>query len=195
MPRIAKSDPEDTPVAIDWDKLPSLTDLEHDFLRRVLAGERLVDAFREAYGDSVSHYGPGALANRAMRNFNDERMQIVFAAMLESFMGAGKLDLGAHDRNLERIRERALATGNFGAAFQAEVARGKAAGLYVERVEDVTPADPLEVLRKWAKRGGAFEAMARQAADQHGIPWESVDEKKPAQLAIEAPAGDVETNT
>ncbi len=45
------------------------------------------------------------------------------------------LTLEKHLDKLEEIRDAALKAGNFGAAVTAEVSRGKAVGLYIERSE------------------------------------------------------------
>jgi phage terminase small subunit len=43
------------------------------------------------------------------------------------------VDIHRHFKELQKIREKALEEGSYSAAVQAEVARGKAAGLYVEQ--------------------------------------------------------------
>ena len=43
------------------------------------------------------------------------------------------VDIYRHFKELQKIREQALENGSYSAAVQAEVARGKAAGLYVEQ--------------------------------------------------------------
>ena len=43
------------------------------------------------------------------------------------------VDIYRHFKELQKIREKALEEGSYSAAVQAEVARGKAAGLYVEQ--------------------------------------------------------------
>ena len=44
----------------------------------------------------------------------------------------------AHLAELARLRDPAEKSGNFGAAVQAEVSRGKASRFYVEQTEDLT---------------------------------------------------------
>lgn len=43
--------------------------------------------------------------------------------------------LAGHLQTLGELRDRAIAAGKYGPAIQAEIARGKASGLYVEKVE------------------------------------------------------------
>ena len=43
------------------------------------------------------------------------------------------VDIHRHFKELQKIREKALEEGSYSAAVQAEVARGKAAGLYIDQ--------------------------------------------------------------
>lgn len=53
-----------------------------------------------------------------------------------------------HMEDLKRIRDAAFDEGKFSAAATAEVARGKVAGFYVERVEVEDITDRAEVMRR-----------------------------------------------
>ena len=44
-----------------------------------------------------------------------------------------EVDIHRHFKELQKIREKALEEGSYSAAVQAEVARGKAAGLYIDQ--------------------------------------------------------------
>lgn len=55
---------------------------------------------------------------------------------------ASVLSLDQHMAHLEALREEARQAGQFSAAINAEISRGKARGFYVAKVEDVT--DPLK---------------------------------------------------
>jgi len=48
------------------------------------------------------------------------------------------ITLESHLAMMETLRDKALAAGQFSAAITAEANRGKVAGLYVDKVEDVT---------------------------------------------------------
>ena len=47
------------------------------------------------------------------------------------------ITLASHLRDLKDLRDKACAEGRYSAAISAEIARGRAAGLYVERIEAV----------------------------------------------------------
>ena len=55
---------------------------------------------------------------------------------------ASVLSLDQHMADLEALREEARQAGQFSAAINAEISRGKARGFYVAKVEDVT--DPIK---------------------------------------------------
>ena len=47
------------------------------------------------------------------------------------------ITLASHLRDLKHLRDKACAAGRYAAAISAEIARGRVAGLYVERIEAV----------------------------------------------------------
>jgi hypothetical protein len=66
-------------------------------------------------------------------------------------LGTAVVTFDSHMRELERLKEIALSSGNVGAAVQAEQIRGKAAGHHVDQIRDVTEKhDPLQTLRELA---------------------------------------------
>lgn len=74
-------------------------------------------------------------------------------------------------QELERLKEIAVNTGNVGAAVQAEQLRGKAAGHYVEKFEDVSKAnDPVDTLKEIARHS---PDLAQQLASANNIPWKA----------------------
>jgi hypothetical protein len=122
-----------------------------------------------------------------MKMRNDVRLETCITAARLNGAAPATVSLEGHLRELERIKERCLAVGNHQTALQAEIARGKAAGLYIERTQEVPAADPIMVLRKLrATKGG--EPLARALAEQHGIPWSAVEGKVIALRAVDAPA-------
>lgn len=171
-------------LQLDWDELPVLTDSEMVFFQRVMAGDDPEDAFLAAYPYSSgwAHSKRWAHANKMRR---DVRIEVCIAAAYENEGGKGGLPKEMHMRQLERLRERALASGNIGAAVKAEELRGKVAGHYVERREDVTPIDPVAVLRKMAKTTEG-EALARSLAAKHNIPWALISGKPDEPVPLQA---------
>lgn len=169
----AKADkPLPPELQLDWDDLPVLTDIEMVFFNRIIAGDSPEEAFRAARPDCET-WAPGKVWRAAQRLRRELRIETCIAAAYANGAGGGDLPKAAHMRELERLREKALATGNIGAAVKAEELRGKVAGHYVERHENVTPIDPIQVLKRMAKVKGG-ESLARALAEQHNIPWSAV---------------------
>ena len=82
-----------------------------------------------------------------------------------------EVDYGKHIAELGKIRQAALAKGAWSAAVNAEVARGKAAGLYIEqkiirtgKLEDLTAEE--------------LESRMKTIIDEYSPILEGVDEKE-----------------
>lgn len=154
-------------------ELPELTAQQLEFVEGLLAGKTASDAYRAAY-DCAGSSSRTIWAN-ACRLRNDGKVSAWLAAARQAYLGHAVLSLEGHLRELERLRELALAAGNIGAAVQAEQLRGKASGHYVEQFADVT-CDPVRTLNEIAELS---PELAAALAKQHGIAW--------------APAGEPET--
>ena len=74
------------------------------------------------------------------------------------------VDIHRHFKELQKIREKALEEGSYSAAVQAEVARGKAAGLYVEQ--------------KIIKHGKLDEKIAELMREMKIVDGELIDDSK-----------------
>jgi phage terminase small subunit len=60
-----------------------------------------------------------------------------------------KITLASHLRELEEIKKRALERESFSAAVQAEISRGKASGLYIDRIDvSVTEKPPALIINR-----------------------------------------------
>jgi hypothetical protein len=111
-----------------------LTPKQEKFSQAVASGMSQADAYRLAFSVSATTkhetiykrsselMGRGDIAGRvqALRSTAAEKAQIT---------------LESHLRDLKALRNKALELKQISAAINAEVARGKAAGLYVERTE------------------------------------------------------------
>lgn len=178
-------------VPYELDDLPALTDREYVFFTKILAGESPIDAYKAAYDCTDWHVG--RIMKRALLLLEEPRM--VACIQAGRFHGLSPTDLSkaAHLRQLEKQREMALSSLNHGAALNAEVARGKVAGLYVERHEHVQTFDPLRIIRELAK---ISEALARSQAEKYNIPWEQVigeaTAPSPAPVTVSREAEDAE---
>ena len=98
-------------------------------------------------------YADGSARVRASELRNPKRFPLVVSyigELREEYNKKYEVDYGSHIAELGRIRQQALDKGAWSAAVNAEVARGKAAGLYIEqkiirtgKLEDLT-AEELE---------------------------------------------------
>lgn len=159
---------------LDASDLPDLTPQQLQFVEHVLAGKTASDAYRASYDTSnMMTKTVWAEASR-LRAHPDVAAWLAAARMAN--LGNATVTLEGHTREMERLREIALAKGNVGAAVLAEHHRGKANGLYVDKVQAVAADadDPHRTLDAIAKEQGADKAM--QLASIAGITsWKPSD--------------------
>jgi len=93
------------------------------------------------------------------------------------------LTLSNHLENLEKLRDQAVSNNAFGAAVTAEINRGKAAGLYVDRKEltvnktsDLTKLQIIERIKELHEQSGGILPSA-----PYTVEGEKVDDEVPEQ--------------
>ncbi len=98
----------------------------------------------------------------------------------EEYQKKYDVDYGKHIAELGKIRQQALAKGAWSAAVNAEVARGKAAGLYIEqkiirtgKLEDLTSEE--------------LESRMKTIIDEYSPILEGVDEKELKERVLSKP--------
>jgi phage terminase small subunit len=148
--------------------LPQPTDKEYAFINAILSGKNQSDAYREAY--DAENMSPSSIWCAASKLRSSAKV----SQWLEFLRTNGAEDITVtretHLRELERIKEMALMTGNFGAAAQCEQLKGKATGLYTERVEMVGGDSDLATIQASLEQEWGREiAMAMMA--KKGLPW------------------------
>jgi hypothetical protein len=126
------------------EELPQLTAQQMEFVHGLLEGKTASDAYRAAYNTEATDRTIWA---RASELRNNSKVSAWLSAARKAHLGSAVVTLESHVRELERIKEIAIETGNVGAAAQCEQLRGKASGLYVDKFEDVTPSEPVKLLR------------------------------------------------
>lgn len=104
------------------------------FAHAVVAGKTQSEAYAEAY-PSKTRRTPKTLAEKASRLANDPRVQDMMAKLREKASQSTMFSLKDHLKNLHDISLKALAAKNFNGAARAEIARGQAAGFYVQKHE------------------------------------------------------------
>lgn len=170
----------------DIDDLPEdigdLNDEQEAFVKGILEGKTGADAYRAAYGSNIK---PNSIYAAASRLLADPRVQLRISIARKAHLGTAVITHHMHIRRLEELRQIAVETGNIGAAVQAEQLIGKASGHYIERIEDVTKADPLEAVREMLK---IDPDEAQKLANELGLlPTEAARSVRPA--GSDAPMG------
>lgn len=149
-------------TGIDAGELPDLDERELKFFELMLKDDNATKAYREAFNSQAKD---SSIWCEASKLRNSPKMRQWFAAAKIARLGSSALTLDAHILNLDRLQELAIQNGNVSAAVQAEQIKGKASGLHVDRVMDVTP-EPIDYLMEIAKRSPEY---AKQLAAEAGI--------------------------
>lgn len=90
------------------------------------------EAYRRAY--NAEKMKPQAVSVKASALLANGKITVRLQELRAPVVKRAQLTLEQHLSDLQRLRDKAEKTAKFGPAIQAEVARGKAAGLYVENV-------------------------------------------------------------
>ena len=119
-------------------------------------------------------YADGSARVRASELRNPKRFPLVvqyIGELRDEYNKKYEVDYGKHIAELGKIRQAALNKGAWSAAVNAEVARGKAAGLYIEqkiirtgKLEDLTSEE--------------LESRMKMIIDEYSPILEGVDEKE-----------------
>lgn len=119
-----------------------LTQKQELFCQEMLkADQRCSDAYRKVY--NVKPGTKDATVHRCAHELiENPKVAARIKELRNSAASAAVLSLDQHMADLEALREEARKAGQFSAAINAEISRGKARGFYVAKVEDVT--DPLK---------------------------------------------------
>lgn len=168
MARRKIADQEEVPA----EDLPTLTAQQLDFVKELLSGKNASDAYRAAY--DCSNMLPNTIWCEASKLRNCPKVSQWVSAAKKAHLGASTLSLENHLRELERLKEAALESGNHGAAIQAEQLRGKASGHYVDQIRDLT-FDPHDTLAQIAELS---PELAKILANQEGIEFVPEGETK-----------------
>lgn len=106
-----------------------LTPQQEKFARLLASGKTQADAYREAYPKSKK-WAPEALHPEASRSAANPNISARVRELQQKAANTLEITLTKHLEDLAALREMAKDGGQFSAAVAAEVARGKAAGIY-----------------------------------------------------------------
>ena len=76
---------------------------------------------------------------RAIELLNNGMITACLEKLKKPIVDKARITFGTHLADLKLLRDQAVADRNWSVAVAAEVARGRASGLYVHRVEDIKP--------------------------------------------------------
>ena len=148
-----------------------LTEMQIKFANLIVTGEGRMTATECA---REAGYDKDSAAVRASELQNPKRYPLVvqyIGKLRDEFQKKYEVDYGRHISELGKIRNAALQKGAWSAAVNAEVARGKAAGLYIEqkiirtgKLEDLTSEE--------------LESRMKTIIDDYSPILEGVDEKE-----------------
>ena len=152
---------------IEEPELPDLSEADQEFARLIALGKgSLTDAYRATH--DCASWQQASIWAQASRHRSNPKVQAWIDAFRSAGVGASGVTYERHVAELERLKKLSIASGNMGAAVTCEQTIGKAAGLHIDRVQEV-PHDPVQTLKDIAQQHG--DEFAAQLAAQAGIEW------------------------
>ena len=112
----------------------ALTPKQEVFAQAVVSGVNQSDAYRAAYKVRPGTK-PGSINVNASKVMSDAKVAQRVAELRKPVVEAVQITLKSHLERLRDLSEAAEAGNQYSAAIAAEVSRGKACGLYIEKTE------------------------------------------------------------
>lgn len=161
MPRETKR-----PTNIDGADLPELTPNRMSFVKAILQGMTASDAYRHSY--DTENWSDEAIWVEASRTKSDPKVALWLATARREGLANTVITLESHVSELDSLKQEARQAGAYGAAIKAEELKGRANGLYVERIktEDGTEISLINAL---AKLQASEPALATAIAQSMGL--------------------------
>ena len=113
--------------------MKELTPKQESFAQAVASGKTQADAYRASF--NASKMKASTIQESASRLMADCKVSARVAELRKPIVEAAQITLSDHLSRLATLSDLAEKEGKYSAAVAAEVARGKAAGLYVDKVE------------------------------------------------------------
>ena len=114
--------------------MTTLTPKQEAFAQAIVSGMNQSDAYRAAYKVRPGTK-PETVNQAASRIMADSNIAARVTALRQPVIEAVRVTLAAHLTRLEELSMGAEQAGQFSAAINAEIARGKASGIYTEKPE------------------------------------------------------------
>jgi phage terminase small subunit len=114
-----------------------LTPKQEAFAQAVATGKTQADAYRHAF--NASKMKAQTIQSKACLLMADGKVRARVAELRKPVVEAVQITLASHLSRLADLSDKAEQEGKYSAAVAAEIARGKASGLYVDKVENTGP--------------------------------------------------------
>ncbi|MCZ4053230.1 terminase small subunit [Oxalobacter sp. OxGP1] len=108
-----------------------LTQKQENFCLAYIETRNASEAYRRVY--NAKGMKPETVNRNAKALLDNNKIATRLEELRKPVTESAQITLAQHLSTLEELRELAKEEGKYGPAIQAEIARGKAAGLYVER--------------------------------------------------------------
>lgn len=124
--------------------MSALTAKQEAFAQAVASGMNQSDAYRQVYKVRAGTK-PESINQAASRVMADIKVTSRVAELREPAVKNAQLTLETHLSDLQKLRNMAVKKEQYSAAISAEIARGKAAGLYVEKVDSTITSKDMQI--------------------------------------------------
>lgn len=121
----------------------ALTPKQEAFAQAIVTGMNQSDAYRAAYKVREGTK-PETVNQAASRIMADSNVTARVEELREPVAKKAQITLESHLEDLQRLRNMAVKANQMSAAISAEVARGKAAGVHIEKSEQLVTVRKLE---------------------------------------------------
>ncbi len=118
-----------------------LTAKQERFAQEVASGKSQADAYRAAYDAELSK--PETIHSKASVLMADGKVAARVAELREPVVQKAQITLESHLADLQMLRDKAMESNQLSAAISAEIARGKASGVHVEKSEQTVTTKSL----------------------------------------------------
>jgi phage terminase small subunit len=116
-----------------------LTQKQENFCLAYIETGNATEAYSRSY--DAKNMSKKVITNKASELLAQGDITVRIAELRKPAVEKAQITLEQHLNDLKKMRDDAWASEKYGPAIQAEIARGKASGHYIERVETGSPGD------------------------------------------------------
>lgn len=114
----------------------ALTQKQEAFCLAYLVSGNASEAYRSAY--NAANMKPETVKNKAHQMLKRGDIRATLEVLRKPVVEKAQITLESHLSRLKQLSEKAESEGQLSAAITAEVSRGKASGLYTEKVDHIS---------------------------------------------------------